>query len=954
MSSLPPIDQKPWSPWTNGPIDRRQFIRTVEAAIAVAGLAGCTLQPPEKVLAYISSPEKIIPGKPTYYATTMPLNGYGLGVLGECQMGRPLKIDGNPQSPSTRGKSNVFMQASVLSLYDPDRSRRPTLGGEARSWSDALAAIKARLGKPGTGRGRGVRILTEAVTSPSLTAELRAFTAAYPEARWVRFDPSGDDGARAASRSMFGKVLHPVARLESAQRVLLLDADLFHGELGSIRHAYDFGRGRDIVRGSGALTRLYAVETGPSVSGAVADHRLAVRPSQLTDVALSMTRYVKGEKTIGGESAVWIKAAADDLLAHRGRSIVVAGRGAPATVHACAHVMNEVFGARGQTMAYLPELDEGDGDNGDELAKLCDELETGKVDLLIVLDANPAYHAPGDLNFLQALSHASLSVHFGSYADETAQACQWHLPANHYLESWGDMRAFDGTISFQQPLIRPLYDSRSPSEFLAALRNADETHGLELMRQFWMPRLHEDGFRHAVHDGFVSNSAPASIAIPLNETAVRALLDSVAVVSSTQDLEAVVRLDPTIGDGRFANNAWLQETPKPYLTLTWENAAVFSHTTAARLGIESGDVIRLAHGEKSIEGPALVMPGTPDDTVVLSTGYGRRTGSVAAGSGFDVAPLRTSAAAWSIGPVVLTALKRKSALAMTQRHHRMEGRHPVESCNLADFVKSPDSVHTAVSIGAPRPEETLLPAFPAGDYSWGMGIDLSQCIGCNACVVACQAENNIPVVGKEQVLLEREMHWLRVDRYFEGNALSPSVSFQPVPCMHCEKAPCEVVCPVGATVHDKEGLNEMVYNRCVGTRYCSNNCPYKVRRFNFLAYNPPRQDPRSLAHNPDVTVRERGVMEKCTYCVQRISGARIEADKEGRRIADLEVTPACAAACPTEAIVFGDIKDSNTLVSLFKRQKHDYALLAELNTRPRTTYLAKLRDLNPDVPQVTT
>jgi molybdopterin-containing oxidoreductase family iron-sulfur binding subunit len=922
----------------------------VEAALAAAGLGGCTLQPPQRALPYVVPPDQpgVASGDPLYYATSMPYCGYGLGILGKCVAGRPIKVDGLADHPSTLGKSSLALEASVLSLYDPDRSRYVLGGGVARSWSDCLTALRAVLANEGQSGGAGIRILTETVTSPTLAAEIAAFLGDYPAARWYRSDPLGDDAALAGAERAFGRVVEPVLRLRTAKRILTLDADLFAGSPGSIRNAFDYGRGRDVTGGRRDMNRLYVVESSPTVTGQAADHRLAVGPSQVAALARALASRILGGVADAQESKAFIDAAARDLLANKGAAVVVAGRGASAEVHALTHAMNAALDAPGKTVDYIDPVDYGAGGHAAGLEGLVNDLLADKVTLLLILDANPVYHAPTALEVGAAIARAKVAVHLGPYVDETARVCHWHAPVSHYLEAWGDLRAHDGTVSLQQPLVRPLVDGRTPAELVAALRSPSAPGGYEILRRHWAKSLDADGFRRAIHDGLVAGSTAPSVATQVRPD-VAALAAAPASAASTA-IELVVRPDPTVGDGRYANNGWLQEAPKPFLTLTWENAAILAPATASRIGLSTGDVVRVARGAAAVEGPVLVMPGAAEDTLTLTLGYGRRAGGRwAEGRGVDTAPLRTSANPWGGVAVTVEALGRVEALALTEKHHRMEGRHPVQWTTLDELETKPDELHDRLSVGAPRPDETLFPPMPAGQHAWGMTIDLNQCIGCNACVVACQSENNIPVVGKEQVLLGRQMHWLRVDRYFDGPPAAPEVSLQPVPCMHCEQAPCEVVCPVEATLHGRDGLNEMVYNRCVGTRYCSNNCPYKVRRFNFLQYSPARDDPRTLVHNPDVSVRPRGVMEKCTYCIQRIAEARIAAEREGRPITDGEVVPACAAACPTEAITFGDLKDERSRVSIFKTEPRNYALLAELNTRPRTTYLAGVRNRNPEL-----
>jgi molybdopterin-containing oxidoreductase family iron-sulfur binding subunit len=930
------------------PAGRRRFLKLMGASLAMAGVA-CTRQPLETIVPYVQQPEEIVPGRPLTYATAMPLGGYGFGVLAEAHMGRPTKIEGNPDHPASLGATSAFMQASVLSLYDPDRAQTVRHLGEIRPWGDFLEALRAAIEAQRPERGAGLRLLTRTVTSPTLAAAIAALRESLPEMRWHQHEAASRDAARAGARLAFGVPVETRYRLEQADVILALDADLLGAGPGHLRYAREFSRRRRVDGGGATRNRLYVVESMPTSTGAMADHRLPLRSSDVEAfaeaVAAAVGASARGE---GGGPRDWIAAAARDLRNHRGRSAVVAGDGQPPRVHALAHAINEALGNAGRTVVHTDAVEAEPVDQIGSIRDLVRDMSDGRVRLLVILGGDPAFDAPADLGFAAAMDRVGLRVHLADHDDETAARCHWSIPRAHYLESWGDVRAFDGTASILQPLIEPLWGGRTDAEIVAVLAGRPTARAHDLVREHWAPRLgpgFEAAWRRALHDGLVRGTE-----LPARSVAVSPGWDrgaGPAPRAGAGDLEIVLRPDPTIWDGRFANNGWLQELPKPITRLTWDNAAIVSPATAGRLGVASEDVIELRVGGRAVRAPVWVQPGHAGGSVTVHFGYGRRrAGRVAEGAGFDAYPLRAAAAPWFALGLEVARTGERYPLACTQIHHAMEGRDLVRAADLAHFREHPDF---ARHIGhEPGPEETLYPPdHPRGDYAWGMSIDLNACIGCGACVVACQAENNIPVVGKEQVAVGREMHWLRVDRYYEGDLDNPRVLHQPVPCMHCENAPCELVCPVGATVHSSEGLNDMVYNRCVGTRYCSNNCPYKVRRFNFFNFHPDVAPTLKMLANPDVTVRGRGVMEKCTYCVQRINGARITARREDRRIRDGEVVTACQAACPAEAIAFGDIGDPASDVARRKADPRSYGILTELGTRPRTTYLAAVRNPNP-------
>ena len=931
-------------------LDRRELFKLGGVSLALAGMTACTRQPAEKIVPYVRQPEEIVPGKPLFFATAMELGGYSTGLLVESNMGRPTKAEGNPLHPASLGATDTFCQAALYGLYEPDRSQTVTYLDEIRSWPALLSAMRLALEKAREGKGRGLRILSETVGSPTLGAQLSALTRDLPEARWHQWEPVNRDNAWAGAAAAFGSPLDSVVNLEKADVILSLDADFLAcgpGHLASVRQFAARRRSRE----RGRMNRLYAVESMPGVTGAMADHRLPMRAADVEDFARSVAALLEGGSSGGGGASPFAQAVAEDLKAHRGTGLVLAGDGQPPAVHALAHAMNAALGNAGQTVVLIEPIPARPQMQVESLKELVADMEAGKVETLVILGGNPVYTAPADIAFAKALDKVKLKAHLSASEDETSALCQWHIPEAHFLESWSDGRAFDGTASIVQPLIAPLYGGKSAHEVVGALSDQPERTSYEIVREFWKGKLpgdFETAWRRALHDGVIAGSAFAPKSV-----APRASISSVITRSPdhpiARSMEIVFRADSTIYDGRFANNAWLQELPKPITKLTWDNALFLSPATAARLGIASEEVVRLSCRGRAIEAAAWILPGHADNSATLPLGYGRtRAGKFGTKAGFNAYALRASDALAGETGLEIAKTGKTYKLVTTQHHQNMEGRALVRSGTLAEYEKNPKFAKEMVE--APGPEDTVYHPFKPDVYAWSMAIDLNACTGCNACVVACQAENNIPFVGKAEVSRGHAMHWLRIDRYWEGEPGNPRTYHQPLPCMQCENAPCELVCPVAATAHSAEGLNDMVYNRCVGTRYCANNCPYKVRHFNFFHYALQFRAPsmRMLA-NPDVTVRWRGVMEKCTYCVQRINGAKIQSEKENRRVRDGEIVTACQQACPAEAIVFGDQADPGSRVAKMKSAPVNYGLLEELGTRPRTTYLAAVRNPNPAV-----
>jgi molybdopterin-containing oxidoreductase family iron-sulfur binding subunit len=946
---------------------RRDFLRFMAASLALGGLSGCAYQPAESIVPYVQAPESVIPGESLFFSSAVPVDGFGCGVLVKSQMGRPIKIEGNPDHPASLGATDAFVQAALLGLYDPDRSQMVSHDGHVDTWEhfqNLVLGVRDRLRAQ---QGAGLRILTQTVASPTLAYQMHRLLEHFPAARWHSYEPATRDAVRAGCRAAFGEDLEPVHHLDRADLIVSLDADFLAWGPAKLRNTRGFAsrRGAGGDPAAAAMNRLYVVESTPTLTGAAADHRLPLAARDVVYFARALATVLKiGEPVPSAELRLnaherWIAALARDLDGHRGKSLIIAGQTQPAEVHALAHRINHALGNTGKTVEFIARADAGPADQTGSLRELVRDADAGAVDTLLVLGGNPAYDAPADLNLERVLASdkIKLRIHLGPYDDETARLCHWHIPEAHCLETWSDLRAFDGTATIQQPLIAPLYQGKSAHEILALLLGEPDRSALEIVRDFWkrqgLPGEFEVAWRTALETGFIAATAfkPKPVAPRAEAISVPAADDG-----RPQGLEIVFRPDPTIWDGRFANNGWLQELPKPLSKLSWDNAAFVSPSLAQRLEVDNEDLVELRYRGRSVRIPVWIMPGQADQSITVSLGHGRRRGGrVATGVGVDVYPLRTAEEPWFGAGVEVVKTGERRRLAAMHHHFNMEGRALIRVGTLEEYRANTGFAAAAGHEAGRGPSLIDEPDSQARHEhgqgnAWGMAIDLNTCIGCGACVAACQAENNIPVVGRDQVLVSREMHWIRVDRYFEGDdANNPKMAFQPVPCMHCEMAPCELVCPVGATTHSAEGLNEMTYNRCVGTRYCSNNCPYKVRRFNFLHYNDDTSPSLKLMRNPDVTVRSRGVMEKCTYCVQRINAARINAEIANRPVGGDEVVTACQAACPAQAIYFGNLNDPKSAVARAKASPRNYALLAELNTRPRTTYLARLRNPNPEI-----
>ena len=937
---------------SRGTMDRRTFLALMGGSLALAGLSGCR-RPLERVVPYVIQPEDTAPGEISLYATTLTLSGCGVGVLGKCYSGRPIKLEGNPAHPGSTGGLNAWLQAEILELYNPSRSQLVLHRGQSTSWPLLRQALQEQWQAKKPAGGRGARIVSGAVTSPTLLAQRDALRASFPELKWYVHEPVSRRNLLLGAQHAFNAALMPVYDFGSVACVVSLDSNFLFSEPGSLNYARGFMRRRRARANDLAeYPRFYAAEPHPTPTGSIADHRLAASPSAILRLTAALRTAVGGRPAapVTGEEDDWLRKAAADLDAARGRGIVLAGLSQPPEVHSAVYEINSLLGNIDRTVFFTEPVEF----LGDEpFHHLIEEMQRGEVGLLLVLGCNPIYTASAD-GFGEALTRVPFSAHLGRYVDETANGCTFHIPEQHPLETWGDARAFDGTLSVQQPLVAPLYEGTDAATLLNLLLTGNDESPHDIVQRTWqgIAGARNVAFQalwdRTLHDGVLEGSqaarqsrgAPASVDLP-------AVQDN-----DRERFELVLAPDPSVYDGRYAANPWLQELPRPFSTLVWTNVVSLARSDAERLGVHSGNLVEVRAGGQRIQGAVWIQFGQAPGTAVLTLGYGRTTGpEIMRDRGYNAFPFLKQRRV-PLPRAALAKIGGTQRVITTQGHRSMDGRRLAQAVPLGAlraYAAAPivdGAIVSATSRTPAQPnhikaETALYAPNPEYPHAWGMIIDLNACIGCAACTAACQAENNIPVVGEDQVSHGREMHWIRIDYYDEPEGIHN----MPVPCMHCEKAPCELVCPVGATLHSREGLNDMVYNRCVGTRYCSNNCPYKVRRFNFFGYADYEAPPvRKMLNNPNVTVRSRGVMEKCTYCVQRINGARIAAKEENRPLRDGEIVPACAEACPTEAIHFGNLADSRAHATRLRVEPHSYALLDGLQTLPRTTYLARVEN----------
>jgi len=955
------------------PVSRRKFLSLMGASMALAGLTSCR-RPVEKIIPYVIKPEEIVPGKPQYYASNMPFGTESFGLLVESHEGRPTKIEGNQNHPATGGSSNVFMQAEMLNLYDPDRSQVVLKNGRESNWNSYRFAWKKESEKFIENSGEGLAILSESFASPTLKRLSKAFKQKFPKARWVAYDSVSDENIFNGIKAAVGRTAQPSYDLKAANVIVSLDADFLQMESNDIQHARDFASRRRVRSEKDSMNRLYVVEGVYSLTGGMADHRLRIQSGQIGMFTAALAAElgagglnINAPKVNTAFDKEWIKALAADLMNNQGRSLVMAGRRQPAQVHTLAALINDVLGNTGKTVSYQNNQDLL-GSDLKAFTVLSKDMSRGKVEALIILGGNPVYQAPADLKFSEALKQVAYTVHLSSHIDETSRNTLWHIPRAHFLESWGDVSGHGGA-GVIQPLIAPLFDGKSSIDVLADLLSEEEAWAYGAIQDTWKAILKGSDFdkawRRVVHDGFTATRREAQV--KFNRSRAQGVVNMSnfdAPQASATNLEVVFTASFRNLDGRYANNGWMQELPDPITKITWDNVALIGTNTARTLKVKNEQRLKIHQGQTELALPVWVLPGLADNTIVLELGYGRDIGRVSRGVGVDVNVFRTSSAMHIATGFTAARTLGEHRIACVQDNHGMDEeklaadaiqkRLPtiIRESTLSDYQEDP-----AFAMALAEKEE-LKSMWVEHDYSsgnqWGMAIDLNTCTGCSACTIACQSENNIPVIGKEEVSKGRDMSWIRLDRYFSGDVEDPEMLFQPIACQHCEMAPCEQVCPVAATTHSEEGLNEMAYNRCIGTRYCSNNCPYKVRRFNFFNLTKDTPEIVQMAMNPDVTIRFRGVMEKCTYCVQRINVAKIEVKNKGRELEDGDIVVACQQACPTDAIVFGNINDPQSEVALVKAQNRDYALLGELNLQPRTSYGARLRNPNPTLATLTT
>ena len=1021
-------------------VSRRKFLGILGASIALAGFTGCR-RPESYLVPFNQTPEWAVPGKFLRYATALPAPGRHVPAVARVFDGRPILIEGNPAHPMSRGKCDLRTQAEVLSLYDPDRSRVAKLKGKAITAAQRDAELDAIRQKIVLSGGRGVAVISHSSTSPTYLRLRDEFLTKYNQALWCDFDPLHTNDTREVFAQLTGlKNATPFYDFSkgNADVIFSLGAD-FLGVDATLHAEASFADGRRIHRPADKMNRLYVAECNYTLTGQMADHRQKIAESLMPHFAAALaaaclkaglageamsalSRFANSTAPEGIEQK-WIDEAAKDLVAHRGSAVVVPGERQPQIVHAIAHALNIALGAVGKSLklAAIPRPQKGA-----PLEKVTNAIDSGDVDTLIVIGGNPAYNTPGDLKLTELLSKVPTVIRHGYYEDESSSGANLHVPACHPLESWGDGIAEDGSHLSVQPMIMPIFESLTDTEFLGRLlvdspngQNGEATqpaaypNSLQLtqatFRELFEPTADEYSFDTAwkVHlrDGFRAGSATLTDAFSINIgslTQITASAELSTTALPTQSMEIHFAPDFKMLDGRHVNNGWLQELPDPLTKVTWENAALISPRTARELGVTTraikgivtGDVIKITLPTGALEAPVYVLPGHADNSITLPLGYGRSVvGLVGAGSGFNAYALQNSDSPWLATGAKIERTGKKHGFGCTQEHFNMEGRALQRELPLKNFKHDP-AIVKKMGIDSHVPPTVNFAQGPKLDapHQWAMSIDMTTCTGCNACVIACQAENNIPIVGKEQVQRGREMAWIRVDRYFIADdphknyvqdkgefPENPTVIMQPLTCMHCENAPCETVCPVNATVHSEDGLNVMAYNRCIGTRYCANNCPYKVRRFNYFDYNKrnvlkrhkgpfgdfgnlyagpfgEKNDPLiELQKNPNVTVRMRGVMEKCTFCVQRIEEAKIDMLIKARNskpelIPDGYIKTACEQACPADAIVFGSIADPESRISKLKKLGHDYTMLQYLNIRPRISYLARVRNPNPAMP----
>ncbi len=975
----------------NDQVSRRSFLRVMGASIALAGFAACR-RPVQKIMPYSEEPEDIVPGNPLFYASAMPFQDALTGIVVENNEGRPSKVEGNDHHPASKGNTSIFGQGSLLNMYDPDRSRYVRKDGERSS----VSAFAEFCSDHFASTDQNIAFVSEANSSITFNRLKEQALETFSNAHWITYEPFGEDHALEGTNIAFGERLRTYNHFGEANVIVSFDDDFLNpaANKNSVEDTKQFTDGRSVSSPEDGMSRFYAIESTFSLTGSNADNRLRIKSGDIElfiyALAAELSQSVSGLEAFNGYSNEfsdhdWIPVLAEELLENRGDSILTVGRDHKPALHATVAAMNAALDNAGETVRYydVPHIE--DQNNQEAFAELAESLNSGDIDTVVLVGTNPAFTAPADLNFPDTLSNAEQVIHLSDYYDETSKLANWHINRAHFLEAWGDGTSYTGTRSIIQPQIEPLYSGISEIEFLNTILTGEESDGFDLVQETWQEYFtsnFQDQWERVLHDGVAEEEEYPTVSVSISDEFNTQVATFISDAQSSDGMELVIRADSTVFDGRYANNGWLQELPKPMTKITWDNVALMSKKTADELGVtEAGlgksevEVVSINVDGTTIEIPAWVQPGHADDSITITVGYGREgIGRVANTMGTDTYPLRTTENMFVADNISIEKTNRTYEIACTQDHNTMEGRSLLRHATLQEYREDPnfstyessyDAEMPGLSYAEEHGKDRPLSIFnsideqeyPADEPQWGMAIDLNACTGCGVCTIACTAENNIPVIGKREVSEGREMHWIRNDRYYDGDVNNPKALHQPVPCMHCELAPCEQVCPVAATTHSDDGMNQMTYNRCIGTRYCANNCPYKVRRFNFFNYTKEflttGDDPEivQMAMNPEVTVRFRGVMEKCTYCVQRVNRAKIETDietnGETKKPADGSVETACQQACPADAIYFGDLTDSESEVVKAKKNNRNYLLLEELNTRPRTSYLAKLRNPNP-------
>ncbi|HLO46782.1 MAG TPA: TAT-variant-translocated molybdopterin oxidoreductase [Leadbetterella sp.] len=959
---------------------RRDFLKMLGFGVAAVSLAACNA-PVRHTIPYLNKPEDIEPGIPNYYASTFALAGNYCSILVKTREGRPVKIEGNKLSGVTKGGVNAQVHASLLSLYDNERLKEPTKAGKKITWAELDKEVSAALAS-----SSNIRVVSNTILSPSTKSVLADFATKYPSAKHITYDSNSASALIEANGSSFGKAVIPSYLFNKANVIVGISCDFLGTWLSPVEYAAQWAETRRLSSAKGGkktMSRHYQFETGMSMTGANADYRGMFKPSQEGVFAANLYNRVAAILGAGSQLAVAkadfenIDKCAKDLVATKGASLVVSGSN-DVVVQTIVNGINSLLGNVGNTIDFGTTVNYRQG-NDAAMNQFVSELKSGAVDAVIFLDSNPVYDHLLGADIAEGLKKAKTTIAISDRANETASLCTYLALNTHYLESWGDASPKSGYYSLTQPVISNIFNSRQGESSLLVWAGKSSDYQAYVKNIWSSSILNGKTWIQALHDGVYESPNASTVGASFSGN----LADAASKVASVKSsgIELYVYENVTIGTGIQANNPWLQETPDPVSKVTWENTAAFSQKTAKDLGLEVGDWVKVTVGSNSVELPVLIQPGQVNDSVAIAMGYGRTAAGKAGNTGVAVFPLlkgASSASSLWVGGVKIEKTKSGYTLAQTQTHETYMGREAVvQESVLSEYVKNVKAGRfepkISTSDGLKKPYSiTLWNGHEKKNHSWGMVIDLNTCTGCAACVVSCQAENNVSVVGKAEVARAREMHWIRIDRYYssdapqeEGYSVSgykamevasenPEVVFQPLMCQHCSNAPCETVCPVLATTHSSEGLNQMTYNRCVGTRYCANNCPYKVRRFNWFKYFENdnfdfhfNNELGRMVINPDVTVRSRGVIEKCSMCVQRIQAGKLTAKKEKRRPMDGEIETACSQSCPTNAITFGDMLDPESRVSKLMVQEEEgrrFQLLEEINVIPQINYLVKIRN----------